>query len=101
MNNQQKLNNFDDGWGFYIDIETLNPILTDDKYYIHKKYDELYYNDDYYNDDKCNNSYQQPSEDIYYNNIGSNSNALNNFIIRVSSTTIITAAITYVVLFML
>ena len=94
-------NNSDNGWGFYIDIETLNPVLTDDNYNSHQKYNN-YNNSHQKYDDYDNNIYNKYSNYIHdtTDNI-KNSPQLNAFIVRASSTTIITAAITYFVFFIL
>lgn len=91
-------NNYDNDWGFYVDIETLNPVLTDEKYYNRKKYNDYHNNlyDEYSNDIKDDIPY---SNDIRDENL--NSDPLKAFIVRASSTTIITAAITYFVFFIL
>jgi len=63
-------NNFDNGWGFYIDLESLKPVLPGDKYYLEPIYEE-------------------PKIDEF-----------GAYIVRVGSTTIITAVITYAMLFL-
>jgi hypothetical protein len=84
-------NNSDNGWGFYIDIESLTPVLMDDNYNSHQKYDD--YDNNIYN--KYSNYIHDTTDNI------KNSPQLNAFIVRASSTTIITAAITYFVFFIL
>ena len=95
-------NNFDNGWGFYIDLESLKPILPDGKYYLEPIYEEPHFVADYYYDDDIydENVYSfADNEDNYNNEANSKINEFGAYIVRVGSTTIITAFITYVVLF--
>jgi hypothetical protein len=89
-------NNFDNGWGFYIDLESLKPVLPGDKYYLEPIYDEAHFvADDYYDDDVYD-------DDVYSFNDNDAISKIDEFgayIVRVGSTTIITAVLTYVVLF--
>ncbi len=95
-------NNFDNGWGFYVDLESLKPILPDEKYYAQPVYDEAhfavdYYYDDKYDDDACDENVYS----FYDNDANSKINELGAYIVRLGSTTILTAVITYVVLFII
>ena len=93
---QHVSNNFDNGWGFYVDLESLKPILPDDKYYLEPIYEEPYFVADYYyNDD----TYEENVYSFEDNDATSKINEFGAYIVRVGSTTIITAFITYVVLF--
>ena len=100
---QHVSNNFDNGWGFYVDLESLKPILPDDKYYLEPIYEEPYFVADYYYDDKYDDDVYD--ENVYSfadnddNEANSKINEFGAYIVRVGSTTIITAFITYVVLF--
>jgi hypothetical protein len=89
-------NNFDNGWGFYVDLESLKPILPDEKYYAQPVYDEAHFAVDYYYDDKYDDVYS-----FYDNDANSKINELGAYIVRLGSTTILTAVITYVVLFII
>jgi len=80
----------------------LKPILPDEKYYAQPVYDEAhfavdYYYDDKYDDDACDENVYS----FYDNDANSKINELGAYIVRVGSTTIITAFITYVVLFII
>jgi len=95
-------NNFDNGWGFYVDLESLKPILPDEKYYAQPVYDEAhfavdYYYDDKYDDDVCDENVYS----FYDNDANTKINELGAYIVRLGSTTILTAVITYVVLFII
>lgn len=94
-------NNFENGWGFYVDLENLPPVLKElprpkqDTY--NYEYFAEYYEDFEAGYDDYYNTYIPHSE-------GTNKDMHDNFgaiIVRISSTTIITAAITYVLLFVL
>jgi hypothetical protein len=91
-------NYFDNEWGFYVDLESLNPILLDDKYYGEPLYDEAHFVADYYyEDDICD-------ENVYSfddNETDSKINEFGAYVVQVGSTTIITAVLTYAVLFIL
>ena len=93
---QHVSNNFDNGWGFYVDLESLKPILPDDKYYLEPIYEEPYFVADYYYDD---DTYDENVYSFADNDANSKINEFGAYIVRVGSTTIITAFITYVVLF--
>ena len=93
---QHVSNNFDNGWGFYVDLESLKPILPDDKYYLEPIYEEPYFVADYYYDD---DTYDENVYSFYDNDTNSKINELGAYIVRLGSTTILTAVITYVVLF--
>ena len=93
---QHVSNNFDNGWGFYVDLESLKPILPDDKYYLEPIYEEPYFVADYYYDD---DTYEENVYSFEDNDANSKINEFGAYIVRVGSTTIITAFITYVVLF--
>jgi hypothetical protein len=92
-------NNFDNGWGFYIDLESLKPVLPGDKYYLEPIYDEAYFvADDYYDDDIYDEdiySFHDNDDNVTISKI----NEFGAYIVRLGSTTILTAVITYVVLF--
>ena len=98
---QHASNNFDNGWGFYVDLESLKPILPDDKYYAQPIYDEAHfvadysYDNDIYDDDVYDNDVYS----FYDKDAISKIDEFGAYIVRVGSTTIITAFITYVVLF--
>ena len=79
--------NSDNGWGFYVDIENINHDLMDDSHNSHQKCDVSYTKFPNYTYDTTDNIKK--------------SSQLNAFIVRASSTTIITAAITYIVFFIL
>ncbi len=91
-------NNFDNGWGFYVDLESLKPILPDEKYYAQPVYDEAHFAVDYYYDD---DTYDENVYSFYDNDTNSKINELGAYIVRLGSTTILTAVITYVVLFII
>ena len=93
---QHVSNNFDNGWGFYVDLESLKPILPDGKYYLEPIYEEPYFVADYYYDDDV---YEENIYSFEDNDANSKINEFGAYIVRVGSTTIITAFITYVVLF--
>ena len=93
---QHVSNNFDNGRGFYVDLESLKPILPDDKYYLEPIYEEPYFVADYYYNDDTYEENVYSNED---NDANSKINEFGAYIVRVGSTTIITAFITYVVLF--
>ena len=95
-------NNFDNGWGFYVDLESLKPILPDEKYYAQPVYDEAHFAVDYYYDDKYDDDvYDENVYSFYENDANSKINELGAYIVRLGSTTILTAVITYVVLFII
>ena len=96
---QHVSNNFDNGWGFYVDLESLKPILPDDKYYLEPIYEEPYFVADYYYDDDVYEENIYSFDDNEDNDANSKINEFGAYIVRVGSTTIITAFITYVVLF--
>jgi hypothetical protein len=121
-NNYYKTNHLADDWGFYVDLESIQHMPNNEekirqkykvkKYSIHDKYNE-YCNDicdEYKYYIKNNNN----RDDDYSINISileknesiktkpeKNTKNVNNIIVRVSSTTIITAFLTYVIFFVL
>jgi hypothetical protein len=94
-------NNFDNGWGFYIDLENLPPVLQGPSHPRKNEYDYEYFAE-YYEDFEDN-------YDVYYNTYVPHSDRTHKFmpenverlIVRISSTTIITMALTYVIFFVL
>jgi len=98
-------NNFDNGWGFYVDLESLKPILPDEKYFAQQIYDEALFEVDYYYDDKFDDYVYDENVYSFYDNEDNDANSkineLGAYIVRVGSTTIITAFVTYVVLFII
>ena len=96
---QHVSNNFDNGWGFYVDLESLKPILPDGKYYAEPIYEEPYLVADYYYDDDVYEENIYSFDDNEDNDANSKINEFGAYIVRVGSTTINTAVITYVVLF--
>jgi len=122
-NNYYKPNHLVDDWGFYIDLESIQPIPNNEekirqkykvkKYSIYDKYNE-YCNDvcdeySYYmknnnnrdDDYSINVSMIDTNTELIKDNTAKNSKNVNNIIVRVSSTTIITAFLTYVIFFVL
>jgi hypothetical protein len=122
-NNYYKPNHLVDDWGFYIDLESIQPIPNNEekirqkykvkKYSIYDKYNE-YCNDvcdeySYYmknnnnrdDDYSINVSMIDTNTELIKDNTEKNSKNVNNIIVRVSSTTIITAFLTYVIFFVL
>jgi hypothetical protein len=123
-NNNYKPNYLVDDWGFYIDLESIQNIPNNEekirqkykvkKYSIYDKYNE-YCNDVcdeyiYYmkNNTNCDDDYSinvslidTNTEPIKNPTTEKNSRNVNNIILRVSSTTIITALLTYVIFFVL
>lgn len=93
---QHASNNFDNEWGFYLDLEDLKPILLDDNYYAEPIYDEAHFVADYYYDDDI---YDENIYSFHDNEANSKINEFGVYIVRLGSTTILTAVITYVVLF--
>jgi hypothetical protein len=99
---------FGNDWGFYIDIENVK-IETNNEETIRKKYSETMRN---YNDndeyDYYIKNYNNYDDDISIDRsiVSKDCNGIINYnlvsnIVRVSSTTIITAALTYVIFFIL
>ena len=95
-------NNFDNEWGFYIDLESLPPVLQGPTI-CQKKHDYDYeYFAEHYDD------FEQ-DYDGHYNTYVPHSESAHKFmpenverlIVRISSTTIITVALTYVIFFVL
>ena len=94
-------NHFGNDWGLYVDIENLNPILpnNDDMF---KKYNKSPEKLSYYsfitsNDDiDSNHSIDSLTKDINLDN----NTLVNKLIVNISST-IITGAITYLILFVI
>lgn len=94
-------NNFDGGWGFYVDLESLPPVLQGPTRPKKHEYDYEYFAEHYedFEDDY----------DVYYNTYVPHSESTHKFIpenvekliVRISSTTIITMALTYVIFFVL
>ena len=122
-NNYCKPNHLVDDWGFYIDLESIQPIPNNEekirqkykvkKYSIYDKYNE-YCNDvcdeySYYmkNNNNRDDDYSidvsmiDTNTELIKDNTAKNSKNVNNIIVRVSSTTIITAFLTYVIFFVL
>ena len=91
---QHVSNNFDNGWGFYVDLESLKPILPDGKYYLEPIYEEPYFVADYYYDDDVYEENIYSFDDNEDNDANSKINEFGAYIVRVGSTTIITAFIT-------
>jgi len=93
-------NNLDNEWGFYIDLENLLPVLPE-QYQPKHDYDYEYFAEHY---EDFDNGY-----DDYYNTYLPYSEGKNKYIpenvvgliARISSTTILTAALTYVIFFIL
>jgi hypothetical protein len=101
-------NDFENGWGFYVDLENLHPVLQERGHSKQGEYNSEYnceynyeYFAEYYNDFEA-------EYDDYYNTYtpyppGTNKNKRENvgaIIARVGSATIITvAALTYVIFF--
>ena len=101
-------NHFGNDWGLYVDIENLNPILpnNDDmfkKYNIKPTKKFSYYNFITSNDDITSNDYINYNEenDSLPKDINLDNNTLVNKIITNISSTIITGAITYLILFVI
>ena len=94
------LDNLDNEWGFYIDLENLLPVLPE-QYQPKHDYDYEYFAEHY---DDFDNGY-----DDYYNTYVPYSEGKSKYIpenvvgliARISSTTILTAALTYVIFFIL
>jgi hypothetical protein len=96
--------NIDDNWGFYVDIENLKPVSLNNNVNIEPN------DDDYYNKRYGSESYNSEifcmDEDIESNkNIDSYKNnkinTVNDIIMNVRSATLITAALSCIILFML
>jgi hypothetical protein len=105
--------NYCDGWGFYIDIESLSSLRKDNDDIMKEKYGIKNFNKnnrikkynycetineeyEYY----CKN-YDDKNEDIFTENKKISDENTTSFIIRVSSTTIITAILTYFIFIVL
>jgi hypothetical protein len=95
--------NIDENWGFYVDIENLKPVSlnnnvniepNDDYYY--KKYGSESYNSEIFTMDEDIES--NKNIDNYKNN---KINTINDMIMNVSSATLITAALSCILLFIL
>jgi hypothetical protein len=122
-NNYYKPNHLVDDWGFYIDLESIQNMPNNEekirqkykvkKYSIYDKYNE-YCNDvcDEYSYYMKNNNNRDDDYSIDVSMIDTNTEVVkdntekkcknvNNIIVRVSSTTIITAFLTYVIFFVL
>lgn len=103
--------NIGDNWGFYVDIENLNPVSLNNNVNIEPTDDnDDNYNNDYYNKKYGSESYNSEifymDEDIEQNkNIDkyneNNINTVNDMIMNVSSATIITAALSCLILLIL
>jgi hypothetical protein len=92
-------NHFGNDWGLYVDIENLNPILPNNndmfKKYNIKPHEKFSYSFISSNDDiDSNNSIDSLTKDI---NLDNNKILINKLIVNISST-IITGAITYLIL---
>jgi hypothetical protein len=122
-NNYYKPNHLVDDWGFYIDLESIQNMPNNEekirqkykvkKYSIYDKYNE-YCNDvcDEYSYYMKNNNNRDDDYSIDVSMIDTNtqlikdntenkSKNVNNIIVRVSSTTILTVFLTYVIFFVL
>lgn len=96
--NNQVLNN-DEDWGFYVDFENINETLhVKNKTYKNKT------NDLYLYDDACLNIYEyeyEDTDDDFYcfdtDKKQLNNTKVTNILIKVSSTTFITIALTYMI----
>lgn len=122
-NNYYKPNHLVDDWGFYIDLESIQNMPNNEekirqkykvkKYSIYDKYNE-YCNDvcDEYSYYMKNNNNRDDDYSIDVSMIDTNTEVVkdntekkcknvNNIIVRVSSTTIITAFLTYLIFFVL
>ena len=94
-------NHFGNDWGLYVDIEKLNPILPNNDN-MFKKYNILPEKFSYYNFITYNyNMDSNESIDSITKDINLNNNTLVNKIITNISSTIITGAITYLILFVI
>ena len=93
INNEETTNC--DQWGFYIDIENLPSKFPNNEYIIREKYKlhNVYYNKKY----GLNNS-QIDIEEKFYDFYTKNNT---NYLINITSTTLLTAVITYVILFVI
>jgi hypothetical protein len=96
--------NIDENWGFYVDIENLKPISlnnnvniepNDDDYYNKRYGSESYNSEIFYMDEDIESN---KNIDSYKNN---KINTVNDIIINVRSATLITAALSCIILFML
>ncbi len=114
--------NIDENWGFYVDIENLKTESLNNNVNIEPSdnynydydcdydynYDYNYDNNNYYNKKYGSESYNSEifymDEDIESNknkNINKNINTVNDMIMNVSSATLITAALSCIILFIL
>jgi hypothetical protein len=96
--------NIDENWGFYVDIENLNPVSLNNNINVQPNHDD-YYNKRY-GSESYNSEIFYMDEDIEPNkNIDNhkknNINTVNDMIMNVSSATIITAALSCIILFIL
>jgi hypothetical protein len=95
-------NNFDNEWGFYVDLESLPPVLQGPSIPQRKREYNYEYFAEHYDD-------FEDDYDGYYNTYVPHSASTHKFIpenvegliVRISSTTIITVALTYVIFFVL
>jgi hypothetical protein len=87
--------NIENDWGFFVDLESSKQIvvISDNQYY---KIDNSHYINDYYNE-----VYNEAFVELYDNNSSLTHNKFGDYIIRVSSTTIFTAILTYAIFFLL
>jgi len=102
--------NIDENWGFYVDIENLKPVsLNNDNDNDNDNYDDNYDDNDYYNKKYGSESY---NSEIFYmdedierskniDNYKNNINTVNDIIMNVSSATLITAALSCLILLIL
>ena len=108
--------NIDENWGFYVDIENMKSVSLNNNVNIEPNddydydcdcdcdcdYDYNYDNDNYYNKRYGSESYNSEifymDEDIESNK---NINTVNDMIMNVSSATLITAALSCIILFIL
>ena len=105
--------NIDENWGFYVDIENLKPVSLNNNVNIEPNDDYDYDNDydnDYYNKKYGSETYNSElfymDEDIEQNKLidnykKNNINTVNDMIMNVSSATLITAALSCILLFIL
>ena len=112
INNYQP-NHFVDDWGFYVDPESLVQNIPNNEEEIRQKYKVKHFSIQKYNaycDDICdeydyyvkNNKYDDiESSYISDDNKSSRKDNIKNMVARVSSTTIITAFLSYIIFFVL
>ena len=84
-NNTYELNHLSDNWGFYVDIENLNPPL--EKKYKINYCETIHEEHEYY----CKDNYIEVNDE----------SKISNMIVNVSSTIFITAILTYFIFFII